>query len=125
MSPDRQCQIDTHEIHRGKGLAVRLSLAVALSAIQVTVRFGSVPIPILRNNYQEGGQEPSTSLLLLTSREDLRLNEYLGSSHARICTMHLQTPMPSPGFKSRVYCTTIRIINSYTRRTFSSWYMYL
>ncbi|GFW43877.1 hypothetical protein TNCV_4785881 [Trichonephila clavipes] len=34
-----------HEIHRGKGLDVRLSLALALSTIQVTVRFSSVKFP--------------------------------------------------------------------------------
>ncbi|GFW54584.1 hypothetical protein TNCV_5109581 [Trichonephila clavipes] len=36
-------EIKAHEIHHGKGLVAHLSLAVALSTIQLTVRFGSVP----------------------------------------------------------------------------------
>ncbi|GFV67880.1 hypothetical protein TNCV_926461 [Trichonephila clavipes] len=42
MPPDRQCQIEAHEIHRGKELEVHLSLAVVLSTIHVTVRFSSL-----------------------------------------------------------------------------------
>ncbi|GFX86389.1 hypothetical protein TNCV_2562781 [Trichonephila clavipes] len=38
--PDRRCRIETHEIHHGKELDVRLSLSLALSTIQVTIRFG-------------------------------------------------------------------------------------
>ncbi|GFY29199.1 hypothetical protein TNCV_4723271 [Trichonephila clavipes] len=38
-------QIEAHEIHRDKGLEVRLSLALALSTIQVTVRFSSEKFP--------------------------------------------------------------------------------
>ncbi|GFV33711.1 uncharacterized protein TNCV_4568261 [Trichonephila clavipes] len=34
MPPDRQCQIEAYEIHRGKGIGVHLSLALALSTIQ-------------------------------------------------------------------------------------------
>ncbi|GFX23044.1 hypothetical protein TNCV_360581 [Trichonephila clavipes] len=34
-------QIEAHEIHRGKGLDVRMSLDLALSTIQVTVRISS------------------------------------------------------------------------------------
>ncbi|GFW75764.1 hypothetical protein TNCV_4429471 [Trichonephila clavipes] len=36
------------EIHRGNGLEVRLSLALALSTIQVTVRLSSVKFPLVR-----------------------------------------------------------------------------
>ncbi|GFV53234.1 hypothetical protein TNCV_1065931 [Trichonephila clavipes] len=39
MSPVGRSQIEADEIHQGKGLEVRLSLA--LSTIQVTVRFSS------------------------------------------------------------------------------------
>ncbi|GFV09740.1 hypothetical protein TNCV_2597951 [Trichonephila clavipes] len=43
--------IKAHEIDHGKGLDERLPLAVALSTIQVTVRFSSIPPPpILREN---------------------------------------------------------------------------
>ncbi|GFS63778.1 hypothetical protein TNCV_1128101 [Trichonephila clavipes] len=44
MPPVWRGQIEAHEVHRGKGLDVRLSIAVALSTIQVTVRFGSVHV---------------------------------------------------------------------------------
>ncbi|GFW11600.1 hypothetical protein TNCV_42351 [Trichonephila clavipes] len=38
-------QIDAHEIHHGKRLEVRLSLTLALSTKQVTVRISSVKFP--------------------------------------------------------------------------------
>ncbi|GFV26677.1 uncharacterized protein TNCV_4059971 [Trichonephila clavipes] len=51
--------------------------AVAVSTIQVTVRFGSVP-PQFRGRTLWGGQRPPASLLLPpTSRDDLRLDGYL------------------------------------------------
>ncbi|GFW98916.1 hypothetical protein TNCV_4655431 [Trichonephila clavipes] len=37
MPPVRHSQIEAHEIHRGNGVDVCLSLALALSTIQVTV----------------------------------------------------------------------------------------
>ncbi|GFU94140.1 hypothetical protein TNCV_967101 [Trichonephila clavipes] len=43
MPPVRRSQIEDHEIHRGMGLEVRLSLA--LSTIQVAVRFSSAKFP--------------------------------------------------------------------------------
>ncbi|GFW92729.1 hypothetical protein TNCV_1735221 [Trichonephila clavipes] len=43
MPPVWHSQIEAHEIHRGMGLEVRLSLA--LSTIQVTVRFSSAKFP--------------------------------------------------------------------------------
>ncbi|GFW85862.1 hypothetical protein TNCV_855111 [Trichonephila clavipes] len=44
LTPNRrQHQIEAHEIHRGKGLVVCLSLDVALRIMQVTVRIGSAP----------------------------------------------------------------------------------
>ncbi|GFW78182.1 hypothetical protein TNCV_136511 [Trichonephila clavipes] len=42
MPPVWRSQIEAHEIHRVKGLEVRLSFASALSTIQVTVRICSV-----------------------------------------------------------------------------------
>ncbi|GFX14951.1 hypothetical protein TNCV_4897191 [Trichonephila clavipes] len=41
MPPVWHSQIEAHEIPRGNGLDVRLSLALALSTLQVTVRFSS------------------------------------------------------------------------------------
>ncbi|GFS95166.1 hypothetical protein TNCV_2705121 [Trichonephila clavipes] len=45
MPPERRSQIEAQEMHHGKGLDVRLSLALALITIQITVRFSSVPPP--------------------------------------------------------------------------------
>ncbi|GFT52096.1 hypothetical protein TNCV_4504741 [Trichonephila clavipes] len=45
MPPVCRSQIEAHEIHRGKGLEVRLSLTLALSAIRVTVGISSVKFP--------------------------------------------------------------------------------
>ncbi|GFV85119.1 hypothetical protein TNCV_4171721 [Trichonephila clavipes] len=45
MPPVRRSQIEVHEVHHDKGLDVRLSLALVLSTIQVTVRFCSVKFP--------------------------------------------------------------------------------
>ncbi|GFT52899.1 hypothetical protein TNCV_1460071 [Trichonephila clavipes] len=45
MPPVRRSQKEIHEIHRGKGLEVRLSWAKALSTIEVTVRISSVKFP--------------------------------------------------------------------------------
>ncbi|GFT49970.1 hypothetical protein TNCV_4175931 [Trichonephila clavipes] len=61
---------------------VLLSLAVYLTTIQLTVRFGSV-----HRNFEEeypiGGQGPPTSFTLApTSREKLRLDGYLECPHA-------------------------------------------
>ncbi|GFT79045.1 hypothetical protein TNCV_3094211 [Trichonephila clavipes] len=53
MPSDRQCQIEAHKIHRGKELEVRLSLALALSTIQVTVRFSSVKFLKGMNEYYQ------------------------------------------------------------------------
>ncbi|GFX89611.1 hypothetical protein TNCV_73041 [Trichonephila clavipes] len=44
MPPVCRCQIEAHEIHRGKGLEIRLSLALAMSTIQVTVRISSAKL---------------------------------------------------------------------------------
>ncbi|GFW33650.1 DUF4817 domain-containing protein [Trichonephila clavipes] len=41
--------MEDNKIHRGKGLDVRLSSALALSTIQVTIRFSSVKFPKRRN----------------------------------------------------------------------------
>ncbi|GFT41094.1 hypothetical protein TNCV_3726961 [Trichonephila clavipes] len=57
---------------RDKKKFVRLSLAAALSTMQVTVRYGSVPSQFLGLTSWVG-QGPSTSLPLPpTSQEDLR-----------------------------------------------------
>ncbi|GFS77708.1 hypothetical protein TNCV_819851 [Trichonephila clavipes] len=47
MPPVCRSQIEVHEIHRGKGLEVRLSLALALSTTQVTVRINLPKLPEL------------------------------------------------------------------------------
>ncbi|GFW52855.1 uncharacterized protein TNCV_2394341 [Trichonephila clavipes] len=54
MTPDRQCQIEAHEIHRGKGLDVHLSLALASSTIHIATPPRS-PSPPFRHG--TGGEE--------------------------------------------------------------------
>ncbi|GFW86329.1 uncharacterized protein TNCV_4331131 [Trichonephila clavipes] len=50
---------------------------------------------------------PPTSLpLLLTTREDLRVDGYLEYPHAAKGTIQLQTSMSSPGFEPNPYGTT-------------------
>ncbi|GFW96860.1 hypothetical protein TNCV_2159961 [Trichonephila clavipes] len=58
MPPVCRSQIDAHEIHRGKGLEVRLSLTLALSTLQVTVRISSAKLP-------EGMTDSNTTYLYL------------------------------------------------------------
>ncbi|GFW23535.1 uncharacterized protein TNCV_3806321 [Trichonephila clavipes] len=65
-----------------KKLSMHLSPAVALSTIQVTVRFGSIP-PQFRGRTLWGWSEAShLPSLPPTSREDLRLDGYLKYPHA-------------------------------------------
>ncbi|GFU66174.1 hypothetical protein TNCV_2858471 [Trichonephila clavipes] len=45
MPPVFRSQNEAHEIHRGKGLEVRLLLVLALNTIQVTVRISSAKFP--------------------------------------------------------------------------------
>ncbi|GFT70966.1 hypothetical protein TNCV_694961 [Trichonephila clavipes] len=54
-------------------------------------------------NTLEGGMGPPTS------REDLKLDEYLGCLHGII---HLQTSMPSPGFEPRPHDTVVSVTKS-------------
>ncbi|GFV46669.1 hypothetical protein TNCV_3544851 [Trichonephila clavipes] len=82
MPPDLDL-IPTHEVHHGKRLVERLSLAVDLSNIQVTVRFSSVSPQFRGKTLRGGGQGPPSSLPLpSTSREDLRVDGYLEYPHA-------------------------------------------
>ncbi|GFU75248.1 hypothetical protein TNCV_2056911 [Trichonephila clavipes] len=71
---------NAHEIHRGQKLVVRLSLVLALSITQVTVRFSSVP-PQFCGRTPWGWSETSLPLPP-TSREDLRFVDYLEYPHA-------------------------------------------
>ncbi|GFV55387.1 hypothetical protein TNCV_146601 [Trichonephila clavipes] len=67
MPPDRQKhQIEVHEIHRGKGLNLRLSLSVALSTKQ-----GTCDLARFHPNFE--GEHPGSPISLPlppTSRED-------------------------------------------------------
>ncbi|GFU57138.1 hypothetical protein TNCV_1780011 [Trichonephila clavipes] len=110
--PDWQCQIDAHEIHRGKGLHIRLSLAVALNSMPVTSNIWLVSSPILRENtlgVVRGLSSPSTSLTRgLVARRLFRVPS------CRVGTIHLQTSMPSPGFEPRPYGTAGSVTNHFT-----------
>ncbi|GFY11306.1 hypothetical protein TNCV_4472891 [Trichonephila clavipes] len=76
---DWKGQIKAHEIHHGKGLSDSLSLAVALSPMQVTERFSSVS-PQFCGKTCWGGQGLLISLPLPpASREDLDRLDLTGS----------------------------------------------
>ncbi|GFW78260.1 hypothetical protein TNCV_137291 [Trichonephila clavipes] len=71
MPPACQSQIEARKMHLGKGLEfLCLSLALALSTIQVTVRFCSFP-PQLEGENSGGCQGPPTSLHLLPNTRGL------------------------------------------------------
>ncbi|GFY26796.1 hypothetical protein TNCV_4375421 [Trichonephila clavipes] len=54
-----------------------LSMAVAFSTMQVTLRLRSVPLPIKRENILEGYGYPTSLPFPPTSRKDLALGSYL------------------------------------------------
>ncbi|GFV96397.1 hypothetical protein TNCV_2869751 [Trichonephila clavipes] len=77
MPPVWLTQIKAHKIHHGKGLLVRLSLAVALSTIQAWL------YPNFKGEQPGIGQGLPPNLPLPTaSRKDLLLNGYLEHPHA-------------------------------------------
>ncbi|GFT77031.1 hypothetical protein TNCV_1099211 [Trichonephila clavipes] len=89
-----------------KGLHVRLSLVVALGSTSMTQQYNYASF---RPNFERkpgGGQRPPTSLLLPpTLREDLLPRRLSRVPPCHKGTIHLQTPMPSPGFEPRPYGT--------------------
>ncbi|GFT77356.1 hypothetical protein TNCV_2023511 [Trichonephila clavipes] len=91
---------------------LHLSLAVALSTMQVT-RFGWVPL-ILRKNHGVSGSShlssPSTNV-----PRGLEARLLFCVFQCRKDTIHLQTSMPSPGLESRSNGTAVRVTNHYTR----------
>ncbi|GFY21755.1 hypothetical protein TNCV_1168991 [Trichonephila clavipes] len=92
-------QIKVHEIHRG---FLRLSLVLALSTMQGTVRFGSLP-----SQFSGSGRPTS---LFPTSREDLRFNgysEYLHAAKALYIYKH-------PCLLRDPYGTAVSVANRYT-----------
>ncbi|GFV19586.1 hypothetical protein TNCV_478121 [Trichonephila clavipes] len=52
----------------------------------------------------------------LTSTRGLGARRLFRVSPCRKSTIHLQTPMPSPGFKPRPYSTAVIVTNPYIRR---------
>ncbi|GFW94555.1 hypothetical protein TNCV_4245961 [Trichonephila clavipes] len=78
-------QIEVHELHRDKGLVLRLYLVAALSTIQMTVS-----PPVLMENVLGGGRSgkdaeegsPISFTLPPISLEDLQHYEYLENIHA-------------------------------------------
>ncbi|GFV43048.1 hypothetical protein TNCV_3680731 [Trichonephila clavipes] len=72
----------------------------------------STHIPPVLKDSKRSQERPISLPLPPTYREDLRLFYYLEHSHATD-TMHLQTFMPSSGFKPRSYGTTVSISSYY------------
>ncbi|GFU89722.1 hypothetical protein TNCV_2463901 [Trichonephila clavipes] len=84
MPPVWHSQNETHEIHRGKGLEVRLSLA--LSTIQVTERISSAKFP-------EGTTDGDTTYLYLHNLDmELKGKEIFSSPlHSRFRPQDFRT----------------------------------
>ncbi|GFW90868.1 uncharacterized protein TNCV_2418611 [Trichonephila clavipes] len=95
---------------------LRLSLALALSTLQMIVRLCSVPPPNLEGENPGGGQGPPMSLPLQpTTREDLRLDGYLEYPHAAKALYIYKHPCflrdsnPVPTASQSVSLTTIPV----------------
>ncbi|GFV05904.1 hypothetical protein TNCV_2552711 [Trichonephila clavipes] len=106
--------IKANEIHRGKGLVVRLSLSVPFSIIQVTVQFGSVT-PQLRERkpYEWSDASHLSSPSINLTRGDV-VRRLFRVPPCRKSTIHEQTTMSSPGFEPRSYGTAVSFTNHYT-----------
>ncbi|GFU55214.1 RNase H domain-containing protein [Trichonephila clavipes] len=95
------------------GLDVRLSLAIALSSIQVTLRFLARFHPNFEREHPRGAgasrlSSPSTYLTRgFTARWLFRVPPF------REGTIPLRTFMPSVGFESRSYGTAVSVANHY------------
>ncbi|GFX92922.1 hypothetical protein TNCV_914721 [Trichonephila clavipes] len=92
---------------------IRLSLALALITIQVTVRFCSVPPQILRRALKGPGayylSSPSTNLT-----RELVARRLFKVPPCREGTIHLQTSMSSAKFEPRSFGTAVSVANHYT-----------
>ncbi|GFW85601.1 hypothetical protein TNCV_852531 [Trichonephila clavipes] len=113
MPPVLRSQIEAHKIHHGKGLNVRLSLAVALSSIQVT----GFTIGLRQNKHLGGGSgvsHLSSPAINLTRGLAARRGGFRIIPPRREGTVHLQTPMSSPGFEPRPNGTAVSPANPYT-----------
>ncbi|GFW28798.1 hypothetical protein TNCV_201211 [Trichonephila clavipes] len=102
------CPKDAHGIHHGKGLDVRLSLAVALSTMQVKGWFSSVHSNF-KGEHPRGGQGPPTSLTI-----ELEARHLCREPPCRKDPFYIQTPMTSPEFEPRPYDTTVNVDNHFT-----------
>ncbi|GFU33152.1 hypothetical protein TNCV_4156691 [Trichonephila clavipes] len=92
----------------------RLSLAVALSTTQKTVRFGSVA-PQFRGSTLWGWSEASHLSFLSTNHtRGLAVRRLFRVPPCRKGTIHLQTSMSSPGFEPSSYGTAVSVANHYT-----------
>ncbi|GFT95931.1 hypothetical protein TNCV_312581 [Trichonephila clavipes] len=104
----RLCQIQAHEIHHGKGLDVRLSLNVALSTMQVIVRFSARFHPNFVEEHSGGRVRDLTPLFPSNNlTRGLAVRRLFRVPPCCKGTIHLQTYMPSPGFEPRLYGTTL------------------
>ncbi|GFW42326.1 hypothetical protein TNCV_1207791 [Trichonephila clavipes] len=86
MPPNRRCQIEALVIHRSRGARLCLSLAVALSTMQMTVLF---LVPFHHNferEYPTRGRR--TSLLPPISQKDFRFDEYFRVPYAAQALIH-------------------------------------
>ncbi|GFV57424.1 hypothetical protein TNCV_1608691 [Trichonephila clavipes] len=114
MPPDRKFhQMKAHEMHHGKRLVVRVSLAAALSTIQMTVRFSSFS-PHVRGRTpwrcSEASHLSSPSANLTREFAPRRLCKVTPCIKS---TIRLQTSMTSPRYEPIPFGTA-SVTNPYT-----------
>ncbi|GFX23213.1 hypothetical protein TNCV_4559951 [Trichonephila clavipes] len=103
--PVWQCQAEGREIHRGKGLDIRLSLSVALSIVQVQAQLH----PNFEGESLRSGQFPPTNLT-----RGIAIRRLFRIPLCRKGTTHLKTSMRSLGFETRPNGTAVSVTNHYT-----------
>ncbi|GFW20666.1 hypothetical protein TNCV_1048891 [Trichonephila clavipes] len=103
-----------HEIHHGKGLDVRLPLALAFEHHTGYSTFWLGSTPILRENTL--GVVKSLPCLFLSTNltKGLAARRLFRVPLCRKGPIHLQTSMSSPEFEPRLYGTAVRVANHYT-----------
>ncbi|GFW43829.1 hypothetical protein TNCV_2854621 [Trichonephila clavipes] len=91
-----------------------MSLAVALSTIQVTERFNSVSPQFRRRTFWgwSGASHLSSSSTNLT--RGLVAQLLFKVPPCREVTIHSQISMPSPGFEPSPICSALSVANHYT-----------
>ncbi|GFW23101.1 hypothetical protein TNCV_3802021 [Trichonephila clavipes] len=113
MPPDRQCELETHEIHHIKELDCKPVVSLSFKHHAGDCTIWLVSTLILRENTL--GLVRGFPPLFPFHKPHERLDSYLEyppPSHATKA-IHLLPSMPSPGFESRPYGTAVSFTNRF------------